>query len=483
MRYHEIRVPEHRNVAALDAAVGLASRSPFPEFMLYEKDSTWIYAGGSLGRITVSAREVRAEWPDSVSVKAWEGRPFSVLTDMLAAAPVEDWQAFGWTSFELAHAMYPPDGWNSSHAADWPIMHLVIPHTLAIISADSTVVRSASRQDALDVLDLLETAGPRDPAEPAGVATDVGRNEYCAAVETAVSEIRQGLFEKVVLSRRIPIGHPVDLAQTYHLGRRTNSPARSFLLSLGGISAAGFSPEIIVEVDPGGRVSTQPLAGTRSRGRNSHEEKLLEEELLTDPKEIYEHAISMRSSWSELSAVCEPGSVRVDEPMRIRHCGAVQHIGSVVSGQLAHGQSALDALGAVFPAVTASGIPRAQACACIARLEPQPRGIYGGAVMSLDSGGRLDAALVLRSVFQVDGQAWLQAGAGIVRDSRPEREFLETREKLASIAPFIVAAGQAQRTAAGPSRVVAHEAGAVTFAAGHQAPALMESGGRGAASE
>ena len=483
MRYYEIRIPERRNVTALDAAVGLASRSPFSEFMLYEQDSSWIYAGGSVGRITVSAREVRSEWPGSVRVKAWEGRPFSVLSDMLAAAPIEHWQAFGWTSFELAHAMYPPAGRSGSEAADWPIMHLVIPHTQVLISADLTVVRSVSRQGALDVLDLLDTTEPHHPAEPSPVATDVGRDEYCAAVETAVGEIKQGLFEKVVLSRRVPIGHPVDLAQTYHLGRRTNTPARSFLLSLGGISATGFSPEIVVEVDSGGHVSTQPLAGTRARGDTPDEARRLEAELLTDPKEIYEHAISMRSSWSELNAVCVPGSVRVDEPMRIRHCGAVQHIGSVVSGQLAHGQTALDALGTVFPAVTVSGLPRAEACACIARLEPQPRGIYGGAVLRTDSAGRLDAALVLRSVFQVDGQAWLQAGAGIVRDSRSEREFLETREKLGSIAPYIVAAGQAPRITAMTGRVPAHDPGTGTFTSGHPAPALMESGGRGAASE
>src|ERR1039457_5670448 len=132
VRYYEIRIPERRNVTALDAAVGLASRikcsdipaldaavglasrSPFSEFMLYEQDSSWIYAGGSVGRITVSAREVRSEWPGSVRVKAWEGRPFSVLSDMLAAAPIEHWQAFGWTSFELAHAMYPPAGRSGS---------------------------------------------------------------------------------------------------------------------------------------------------------------------------------------------------------------------------------------------------------------------------------------------------------------------------------------------------------------------------------
>ncbi|MDQ2810866.1 MAG: salicylate synthase [Actinomycetota bacterium] len=451
--------------------------------MLYEQGSSWIYAGGSAGQITVSAHEIRAEWPGSVSVKAWKDRPFPVLADMLAVAPIEHWQAFGWMSFELAQTMYPTVGRNGSGAADWPVMHLVIPHTQVLISADLTVVRSLSRQGALEVLDLLDTTEPLPPAEPSPVATDVGREEYCAAVEAAVSEIKQGLFEKVVLSRRVPIGHPVDLVKTYHLGRSTNTPARSFLLSLGGISAAGLSPEIIVEVDSAGQVSTQPLAGTRARGSSPEDEQRLEKELLTDPKEIYEHAISMRSSWSELSTVCVPGSVRVDEPMRIRHCGAVQHIGSVVSGQLARGQSALDALGAVFPAVTASGIPRAEACDCIARLEPQPRGIYGGAVLKIDSDGRLDATLVLRSVFQVDGQAWLQAGAGIVRDSRPEREFQETREKLGSIAPYIVGAAGAQPATAAPSRASAHDPGTGSFASGPPAPALMDSGGRGTASE
>jgi salicylate synthetase len=477
MRYYEIRVPEHRNSAALDAALALADRSPFPEFMLYEQDDVWFYAGGSVGRIVVSPREVRAEWPGSVSVKAWEGSPFPVLDDMLAAAPVEQWHAFGWAAFELAYGMNQLISTNGSGAADCPVIQLIVPHTQVLISADLTVVRSVSRHDALHALDLIDTAEPRKPGEPSPVATDVGRSEYCAAVETAVGEIRQGLFEKVVLSRRVPIGHPVDLAQTYHLGRRTSTPARSFLLSVGGISAAGFSPETVVEVDPAGWVSTQPLAGTRARGASPDEDERLRAELLTDPKEIFEHAISMRSSWSDLNEVCVPRSVRVDEPMTIRHCGAVQHLGSVVSGQLAHGQTALNALGAVFPAVTASGIPRAEACACIARLEPEPRGMYGGAVLRLGSDGRLDAALVLRSVFQAGGQAWLQAGAGIVRDSRPDREFQETREKLGSVAPFIVDAAQPQQVAGmtGP----ANAAGA--FAAGRTVPALMESGRRSAA--
>jgi salicylate synthetase len=439
MRYYEIRVPENRNLTALDSAVALADQSPFDEYMLYEHNDTWFFAGGVAGRITVTGREVRAEWEGSVRTRAWDGSPFPVLDELLAAAPAEQWQAFGWVSFELALAMHPDGRLSSAGEPDRPMIHLIVPHTLVTISSDLRVIRSVSRQDALDMLDLLETAEPRKPAEPSPVLTLGGRSEYCAIVETAVGEIRRGLFDKVVLSRRVPIGHQVDLAQTYHLGRRATSPARSFLLSLGGISAAGFSPETIVEVDPAGRVSTQPLAGTRARGASQEEDERLRAELLADPKEIFEHAISMRASWEDLSAVCVPGTVRVDEPMRIKQCGAVQHLGSVVSGQLGRGRTALAALGAVFPAVTVSGIPRAEACARIARLEGQPRGIYGGAVLRTGSDGRLDATLVLRTVFQAEGQAWLQAGAGIVRDSRPEREFQETREKLGSVAPFIVA--------------------------------------------
>jgi salicylate synthase len=236
-------------------------------------------------------------------------------------------------------------------------------------------------------------------------------------------------------------------------------------------------------VDADGRVSTQPLAGTRARNGSPEQIERLGTELLTDPKEVYEHAISMRSSWSELGTVCAPGSVRVDEPMMIRHRGAVQHIGSVVSGQLAPGRTALDAFGAVFPAVTASGIPRPEACACIARLEPHQRGIYGGAVMRACSDGSLDAALVLRSIFQADRQAWLQAGAGIVRDSRPEREFQETREKLESIAPFVVYASGDQQATAGSGHVQDLPLAAASRTVGRTAQALMESGGRGTVGE
>ena len=304
------------------------------------------------------------------------------------------------------------------------------------------MIRSLDRRIATECMELMEasSAGPAPAVEP--VSIDAGRDWYLGAARAAVADIHAGLLEKVIISRRVPVGRDIDMAATYRAGREANTPARSFLLRLDDMEAAGFSPETVAVADGDGRVSTQPLAGTRALGRGAETDRALGVELATDPKEVYEHAISMRSSWLELASVCVPGTVRVDEPMELRYRGTVQHLGSLVSGQLAAGRSPLDALAAVFPGVTASGLPKAAACACISRIEPVARGLYAGSVLRLGSDGTLDAALVLRSVYQANGNAWLQAGAGIVGVSRPEREFEETGEKLASVAAYIVPAGQ-----------------------------------------
>jgi salicylate synthase len=290
----------------------------------------------------------------------------------------------------------------------------------------------------------MEAAGDDPVPATEQVPVRTGRAEYLDAVRAALADIHDGRLEKVIVSRRVPAGRKIDVAATYRAGRAANTPARSFLLRLGDMEAAGFSPETVVVTSRGGRVATQPLAGTRAFGRGAETDRALSAELCADPKEVYEHAISMRSSWQELTSVCQPGSVHVDEPMALKFRGTVQHLGSLVSGRLAAGRSPLDALVAVFPAVTASGIPKAAACACISRVEPVARGLYAGSVFRLGSDRALDAALVLRSVYQRAGEAWLQAGAGVVTMSRPEREFEETCEKLASVAGHIVPASAAR---------------------------------------
>lgn len=160
--------------------------------------------------------------------------------------------------------------------------------------------------------------------------------------------------------------------------------------------------------------------------------------LLSDPKEIHEHAISVKPALEDLAAVCDDACVT--EYMTVQERGTVQHLASTVTGRLRDGRTAWEAFAALFPAVTAADIPKAPAYSLIRALEGRPRGLYAGAVLTCDTDGTLDAALVLRGVFQRHDRCWLQAGAGIVQQSRAEREHEETCEKLRSIALHLVPA-------------------------------------------
>ncbi|MCM3926325.1 salicylate synthase, partial [Frankia sp. AiPs1] len=318
------------------------------------------------------------------------------------------------------------------------------------LSADGALLRAAVAAD-LDT--LAETIGGPSDAQPGPARPladlDHGADDYRRIVAGAVEDIQAGRFRKVILSRVVPVEGEIDLVATYERGRRGNTPARSFLLDVDGVRAIGFSPETVVEVGADGRVSTQPLAGTTAFDGGVGPDgpggdRARREALLRDPKEIYEHAVSVQVAQDELRPLCAPGTLIVDEFMTVLERGSVQHLASRVSGRLAAGFDGWDALGAVFPSVTASGVPKDAACAAIRRYEPSPRGLYSGAVISATSDGALDAALVLRTVFQRDGRTWLRAGAGVVGASRPERELTETKEKLRSVSRFLVPAQPAQ---------------------------------------
>lgn len=264
--------------------------------------------------------------------------------------------------------------------------------------------------------------------------------QYRERVSEAVAEIAAGLLDKVVLSRVVPVPHEIDLIDSFVLGRRHNTPARSFLLHMGGLRAAGFSPEVVLSVCADGRVRTQPLAGTRALTPSAVENRRLRAELLGDAKEIHEHEISVTAALEEMRTVCEAAGVGVDEYMAVKERGSVQHLASQVSGRLAPGRDRWDAFAALFPAITASGVPKSAAMEAIRRHEQEARGMYGGAVLTLGSDGSLDAGLVLRAVFAQAGRVWLRAGAGVVRDSVPARELEETCEKLRSVAAYLVPA-------------------------------------------
>ncbi|MFD0689361.1 salicylate synthase [Actinomadura fibrosa] len=405
----------------------LAGSGLFDDYVVYERPGSYTFAGGALGEVVLDAGAVHTRWPGSPpSARPWSGRPADALRDAFAAAPLPVWNAYGWIAFEFAAPR--PAG---------RLAHLVVPRTEVRVEDGRAHVTGVDPIETEQVAKLLAKSDTLPSGIPSPVDVRVGGEVYRTRVAQAVQEIHDGLYQKVIVSRRLDVPFPVDVVSTYVRGRRANTPARSFLLDLGGFQSTGFSPEVLASVDPDGRVMTQPLAGTRAFGLGSDADARVRRELETDPKEIFEHAVSVRTSQDELYGVCTPGTVQVTDFMTVKERGSVQHLGSSVSGTLASERSAWDALDALFPGVTASGIPKTEAIEAIGRLE-EPRGLYAGAVVTLSHDGAFDSALVLRALYNQDGQAWLRAGAGIVSGSTPDREYEETCEKLSSIAPHVV---------------------------------------------
>lgn len=426
----------------LDVVRRLASGAAGTDHMVYENDGEWAFATGAVAQLWVDADGVhlRTDGPgsDLHTDVAWHrlagGDPLPILRSLLDELPFRDWRVYGWVAFELAGAR--------THGPSGPdrLVHLVVPHTEVRLSDGVARLRSPDRAG-LDRAAAALRAAYRVPSAADPVVVDSHGHDAAgheARVARAVDAIRRGELEKVVLSRVVPVPDEIDLVETYVSGRRANDPARSFLLSLGGLDAAGYSPEVLVATDPAGRVVSQPLAGTRARTGDPVADALLRDELRRDPKEVVEHAVSVRAVVDDLRPVCE--DVCVHDYMDVVERGSVQHLASQVTGRLAAGRDGWDALGAIFPTATASGVPKQAACDLIAADESEPRGLYGGAVLTADASGALDAGLVLRSVQRRDGRTWLRAGGGIVEASRPERELEETREKLRSVAGFLVPA-------------------------------------------
>ncbi|MFI8219193.1 salicylate synthase [Streptomyces sp. NPDC085932] len=424
-------------------AARLAESGLFDQYVVYERDGEWWFAGGALGEVVADRSAVRRRWLTEEHADPVGPHPLRQVQEKLAEMAVEGWHAYGWMAYEFSqlHTGRP------DRAGDRRLLHLVVPHSEVRLRQGGAEVRSTDAETLEALLRLLAEPATRAPVEarPIDVADTDGT--YPELVARAIEEIRAGTLQKVILSRTVPVPFPVDFVATYVHGRSHNTPARSYLMHLGGRRVVGFSPETVAEVGADGQALTQPLAGTRARGLGEQEDERLRAELLADPKEISEHVLSVKLAEEEMATVCRPGTVSVRDLLSVRRRGSVQHLGSTVHGQLAENTTAWDVLGAVFPAVTASGIPKEPAYDCIARLEKEPRGVYSGAALMAGSDGSLDAALVLRSLFEEDGRTWLRAGAGILAGSTPARELEETCEKLRSVAPYVVPAQPAPLTA------------------------------------
>ncbi len=258
------------------------------------------------------------------------------------------------------------------------------------------------------------------------------RSGYCAMVERAKEYIAAGDIFQVVLSQRFEAPFELPPFALYRALRRTNPSPFLYYLKFSGFAVIGSSPEILVRVRDN-RVTVRPLAGTRPRGETAAQDRALSEELLADPKERAEHLMLLDLGRNDVGRVAKIGTVEVSEQFELEYYSQVMHIVSNVQGELADEHDSIAALSAGFPAGTVSGAPKIRAMEIIDELEADTRGIYAGCVGYFSAAGEMDTCIVLRTAIVKDGVMYVQAGAGIVADSVPEREYGESVSKARAL--------------------------------------------------
>jgi anthranilate synthase component 1 len=298
------------------------------------------------------------------------------------------------------------------------------------IDLERAVEETVARIGDLDFNFLTE----RRTAYPAEIERLPGERErFLDGVRRIREEIVAGNLLQGVLSRRVAVRTDLPAIDAYRNLRSVNPSPYLFYLDFDRFQLFGASPEMHVRVRRG-KVTMRPIAGTRPRGGGEEQEARLERELLTDEKERAEHLMLVDLARNDIGRVCRPGSVRVTESMAIEKYSHVMHLVSQVEGELDRGKSGADAVRATFPAGTVSGAPKIRAIETVDALEPERRGFYAGIVGYLEPGGGLDTCITIRSALKLDGRMILQAGAGVVYDSDPEREYEETENKLKALA-------------------------------------------------
>ncbi len=258
------------------------------------------------------------------------------------------------------------------------------------------------------------------------------KQEFVSAVNKSKEYILAGDAFQIVASQRFSAKTSADPFEIYRALRVVNPSPYLYFLKLDDVSVAGSSPEMLVKVQ-GRDAFYKPLAGTRPRGRNGEEDRKLEAELLADPKERAEHIMLVDLGRNDLGRVCEYGSVKVDRLMFVERFSHVMHLVSSLHGRLREGVDCFDALMACFPAGTLSGAPKVRAMQIIDEIEPTRRGIYAGAILYLDFSGNVDSCIGLRTLVAKKGRVYIQAGAGVVADSVPEREYEESVSKARAL--------------------------------------------------
>ncbi|MEJ2207630.1 MAG: anthranilate synthase component I [Anaerolineae bacterium] len=390
-------------------------------------------------------------------------RPVAPLHELVGDLPRFFGGAVGYLGYDLVRFLERLPATAGDDLA-LPDLHMLITDTLIVFDhvrhrllvfanapvppgadLDAAYEEAVARLDAVEA--RLRAPLPADPLPPLSapegqgdaLGSNLSRDEFEAAVRRAKEHIAAGDIFQVVLSQRLSRRTSAGAFDIYRALRRLNPSPYMFFLDLGGqppVQLIGSSPEVLVRLD-GRQAEVRPIAGTRPRGRDAAQDVALEAELLADPKERAEHVMLVDLGRNDLGRVCDFGTVEVPDLFTVERYSHVIHIVSRVVGRLRDGLDGSDLLRATFPAGTVSGAPKVRAMEIIEALEGQRRGPYAGAVGYLGFHGNVDTCITIRTILMRGQTAYVQAGAGIVADSDPGREWEETLHKARALSAAI----------------------------------------------
>jgi anthranilate synthase component 1 len=411
----------------------------------------------------VSGDEVLIRDNGTVQRKRHEGRPLALLQSLLSRyrpVPVAGLPRFyggavGFLGYDMVRFFeHLPtereDDLKVGEAVflitDTMIIFDNVRHTLKVVACAMTEANAdleAIYHEAVRKIDgLIETLQAPLPPSPSSAEGDDGDGAelqanvtpkaYKRMVRQAKEYIMAGDIIQVVLSQRFQRKSGMDPVNLYRALRYVNPSPYLFFLKLGEMALIGSSPEVMVRLEEG-IVELKPIAGTKRRGKNEQEDRMLADELLSDPKERAEHIMLVDLGRNDLGRIARTGSVQVNQLMAVERYSHVMHLVSHIQAQLAPEMDCFDVLRATFPAGTLTGAPKIRAMEIIDELEPSRRGPYGGAVGYFSFSGNMDFCITIRTMMIKDGQVFVQVGAGIVADSDPESEYQETLSKAAGM--------------------------------------------------
>ncbi len=411
---------------------------------------------GACPRMAVKSKGNRVEVIENGKKRVEEGNPIEALRTLMSryrAAEVEGAPRFyggaiGYMGYDIVrHIERLPD----MAASDLDLYDLFfiftdtllvfdnVEHKIKVISnayidkdanIEEVYARSIKSIDSLVETLRNKTIPARkdEPKDAPKISSNFKKDDFLKAVEKTKKYILEGDIIQAVISQRFVTPLTVEPFDIYRALRVVNPSPYMFFLRLGDLTLAGSSPEILVRVE-GDNITVKPIAGTRRRGRDMEEDLALEKELLADPKERAEHIMLVDLGRNDVGRVARAGTVEVDELMAIERYSHVMHIVSNVRGLLEKNMGSFDAFKSCFPAGTLTGAPKVRAMEIIEELEPCKRGVYGGSVGYFGYSGNMDMCITIRTLVIKDKRIYVQAGAGIVADSVPEKEYEETENK------------------------------------------------------